>query len=321
MKLFFKNVDFDNFWEDSEYANENYVSETLTLDNIEEAELTLGYKLPKSYIHLMKNQNGGIPKNTCFPTQEKNGYADGYIQISGIYGIGKSKNYSLLGELGSRFMIEEWEYPDIGIMICNTPSAGHEMIMLDYSESQNNSEPKVVYIDQEADFRKITLANNFETFIEGLLPEENFDTSEEDLRKDREKILNGDFSSILQKLVNENQDFDFERIIRKLALDKSFVSSTFAFHSDEISHFIYDILFLLYTRKYKVKDIEDFTKIYETVIAFSDGEFSTQGYAPDFIIGWMKEKIQKKEMNKRFLSGYKFNINYQNKLINKIKLI
>jgi len=31
-------------------------------------------------------------------------------------------------------MKNDWGYPDIGVAICDTPSAGHEMIFLDYRE-------------------------------------------------------------------------------------------------------------------------------------------------------------------------------------------
>ena len=39
---------------------------------------------------------------------------DSHVAITGIMGVDKDKIYSLCGQLGSRFMIEEWGYPDIG---------------------------------------------------------------------------------------------------------------------------------------------------------------------------------------------------------------
>jgi hypothetical protein len=108
MTFIFTNFDVSNFWDTEPYSLE-YTSEPVTDKRIQATEKELGYKLPKSYIELMKVQNGGIPKNCCFPTKEPTSWSTDHIAISGIFGIGNSKTYSLCGELGSRFMIEEWD--------------------------------------------------------------------------------------------------------------------------------------------------------------------------------------------------------------------
>ena len=43
----------------------------------------LGYKLPASYNWLMKQHNGGIPVNTCFPTDRPTSWAGDYVAIAG----------------------------------------------------------------------------------------------------------------------------------------------------------------------------------------------------------------------------------------------
>ena len=106
----FEGFDFTNFWEDSAYALKEYVSETPSDELIASVEQELGYKLPASYIWLMKQHNGGIPVNTCFPTDQTTSWADDHVAITGIFGIGREKTYSLCGEFGSQFMIEEWDY-------------------------------------------------------------------------------------------------------------------------------------------------------------------------------------------------------------------
>lgn len=175
MSSSFDDFDLTDFWEQSEYASTNYVSEPLTDELIESVEQELGYKLPASYIELMKNQNGGIPKDTAFPTAERTSWAEDHAAIHGIMGIGREKDYSLCGETGSRFMIDEWGYPEIGIYFGDCPSAGHDMICLDYRKNGTDGEPQVVHVDQEDDYKITFLAENFTEFIKGLVNEDVFD--------------------------------------------------------------------------------------------------------------------------------------------------
>ena len=166
----FTDFDFSDFWDDCDYSLKQYVEEYPSDDLISSIEQELGYKLPASYIELMKLHNGGMTNKSCYPTNEEE-----YIAITGIMGIGRTKTYSICGELGSQFMIDEWGYPSIGVCICDCPSAGHDMIILDYSNCGKDGEPEVVHIDQESDFEKTFLAKDFETFIRGLVNEDEFD--------------------------------------------------------------------------------------------------------------------------------------------------
>lgn len=175
MKQVFEGFDFTDFWDDNYYARKKYISDAPTDDLIADVEKELGYKLPVSYIWLMKQHNGGIPFKTCFPTDSPTSWSEDHIAITGIYGIGREKDYSLCGELGSRFMIDEWGYPEIGVAICDCPSAGHDMVFLDYRECGPFGEPKVVHIDQESNFKITILAGNFEDFIRGLENAEEYE--------------------------------------------------------------------------------------------------------------------------------------------------
>ena len=171
----FDNFDFSDFWDDDEYAKKNYVDAPPSDELIAEIEEELGYKLPQSYIWLMKQHNGGIPFKTAYPMKEPTGWADDHVCITGIMGIGRNKIYSICGALGSQFMIDEWGYPDIGVAICDCPSAGHDMIFLDYRKCVTQGEPAVVHIDQECDYEITHVADSFEEFICGLVDEEQFE--------------------------------------------------------------------------------------------------------------------------------------------------
>ncbi|MRN53998.1 cell wall assembly protein [Paenibacillus sp. LC-T2] len=156
--------DFSNFWDDSEYALEEYVSEPPTAELIESVEEELVFKLPAFYVAMMKLHNGGIPQNTSYPTG-----AEDYISISGIRGIGRDKKNSLCGASGSRVVIETGGYPEIGVVICDCSSADHGVVMLDYRSSGNDGEPEVVHVGQEKNHKITKLAKNYETFIRGLV--------------------------------------------------------------------------------------------------------------------------------------------------------
>lgn len=170
--------DANDFWEESEYATKEYVGESISQVMIDKVESDLGYKLPASYIALLKSQNGGIPKNTNLPTKEATSWAEDHVALKGIFGLDSKKTCSLLGGLGSEFMKDEWEYPDIGIYICDCPSAGHDMIALDYRECGKAGEPRVVHVDQESSYKITFLANNFEEFIKKLVPDSVYDDGE-----------------------------------------------------------------------------------------------------------------------------------------------
>lgn len=172
---FFVGFDFSEFWD---HYSESYVSAPPSAELIASIEAELGYKLPAAYIWLMQQQNGGIPVNTCCSAPSPTSWAHDHVAITGIFGIGREKSYSLCGSLGSQFMIEEWGYPDIGVAICDCPSAGHDMIFLDYRKCGPQGEPEVVHVDQEFDYTITKLASNFEEFIRKLRPAEDFDSEE-----------------------------------------------------------------------------------------------------------------------------------------------
>ena len=164
-----------SFWERSEYAEKEYVDDPLTPEKIAFVERALGYKLPAAYIALMKSQNGGIPTRTNHRTAKRTSWAKDHIAITGIYAIGSAKPCSLCGEVGSQFWMEEWGYPPIGVYFADCPSAGHDMLCLDYRECGPQGEPAVVHVDQELDYEVTFVAANFEAFIRGLEDDEAFD--------------------------------------------------------------------------------------------------------------------------------------------------
>ena len=142
-----------------------YTGPDLTDVMVEEAEQFLGYSLPRSYVNLLRLRNGGTPRDRCFMTEFPTSWAPDHIEIAGIRGVGGVWGIQTEGPLSSRAMIGEWGYPDIGIVVCDMPSGGHDAVMLDYSRP--GQEPAVTYIDEDRAPRVI--AGTFEAFVDGLV--------------------------------------------------------------------------------------------------------------------------------------------------------
>ncbi len=194
--MFFDGMNLDEIWDDDFDAAilAKYISAPPTDELIASIEAELGYKLPASYVFLMKCHNGGFLRNTVFPTNTPTTWASDHVAVTSILGIGRELSFSLCGELGSQFMIEEWQYPAIGVAIAECPSAGHDMIFLDYRECGPQGEPKVVHVDQENDFAITFLADNFEAFIRGLVHEDDF-VSADDLDADMDTDMDTDMAA------------------------------------------------------------------------------------------------------------------------------
>ena len=185
--------DFDeptDLWDKSERAS-SYIGKPVTDADITNAEQELGYKLPESYKNLIKQQNGGLLNRCICPTSDNTSWASDHAEISSLFGIDKNKE----SIFETKSYQTEWGYPDIGLVIGNTPTAGHTMVFLDYRECGHDGEPSVVIVDQEDDYKTTTLANNFNEFINKLVTRDEFknsDTSDENKYLDDIKSYNDD---------------------------------------------------------------------------------------------------------------------------------
>src|ERR1700760_3646793 len=116
----FDGFDFEGFWDDHPYSLEKYIGAPPSDELIASVEQELGgYRLPAAYVDLARRHNGGLVKRNCHPMKERTGWAEDHVAITGLFAIGHTSKYSLAGRLGSKFMIEEWGYPPIGVVIAD----------------------------------------------------------------------------------------------------------------------------------------------------------------------------------------------------------
>ena len=166
----------DDWWSDSDYARREYTGRPPDDDLVASVEAELGYRLPASYVALMRRRNGGMPRLSCFPTSTDTSWASDHVAVSGIYGIDRDQGWSLCGSHGSRFWIEEWEYPELGVYFADCPSAGHDMFAMDYRLCGPTGEPRIVHVDQESDYAVTVLADSFAEFVRGLRDDSDFES-------------------------------------------------------------------------------------------------------------------------------------------------
>ena len=139
----------ESFDEDNDF----YTGPPLDEDMLGRAEETLGARLPRTYVEVLFHRNGGLLKRRCCPTEFPTSWAASHFEILALLGI--RGDWGIDAPLGSTYLISEWDYPEIGIVICAMPSGGHDAVMLDYSESGPEGEPAVACIDEDRIPRRV----------------------------------------------------------------------------------------------------------------------------------------------------------------------
>lgn len=178
MSTYFGTFDFATFWDNSDYAKEEYVGRKVSPEMLRVVEMELRYSLPPSYLEFISFQNGGIPRFANHRTAERTSWAHDHIAITGIYGVDPMRRSSLLGEVGSKFWSSEWGYPDIGIYFADCPSAGHDMLCMDFTQCGPRGDPRIVHVDQEFDYKITFVAPSFDAFVRGLQPDDAFNAQD-----------------------------------------------------------------------------------------------------------------------------------------------
>lgn len=149
-----------NFFNETEKGRGPPVSREL----IRAAEQKLGLRLPAAYLALLSERNGGTPRRRCFKTSRPTSWARDHIAVQTLLGVGYDDG--LDGQFGSEYMVREWGYPPIGVVVFDTPSGGADTVMLDYSRRGPLHEPRVVYVDEDRSV--LVLADDFAQFTEKL---------------------------------------------------------------------------------------------------------------------------------------------------------
>jgi len=146
-----------------------WIGPPLDAEMVRRAEETLGVRLPRRYVEILRQQNGGVLKDNCCPTSFRTSWAADHFQVDVILGVGYEDGL----DAQSADLIEEWGYPNIGVVFGVTAAAGPDTVMLDYSASGSEGEPAVVYVGEDRVPRRV--ADSFDEFLTSLVSCEQYE--------------------------------------------------------------------------------------------------------------------------------------------------
>lgn len=147
----------------------------LTEEMVARAERRLGYKLPTSYLEVLRVRNGGMLHRRLFRRPAYDGQPAYDFGVFNLYGIGEpagidadefNVNGEATGECLSEALIRGWNFPNVGVVIS---FGGHAGYLLDYSLCGPSGEPRIIWAHSERQpVEAFDVAPDFATFIEGL---------------------------------------------------------------------------------------------------------------------------------------------------------
>ncbi len=143
---------------------------------IVQAEERLGYKLPSSYVAVLRQQNGGLLRRCHFRPRAPRADSLSEFWVHSFYGIGGEEGIDAPGPAFSpsyasmcisEYLIEMWNSPNVGVVIF---WGGHAGYLLDYSHCGRTGEPEVIYVYAECSPKTevFFVAPTFGEFCEGL---------------------------------------------------------------------------------------------------------------------------------------------------------
>lgn len=104
-------------------------------------------------------------------------------------------------------------------------------------------------------------------------------------------MLRGRFSPTLTRLLSKVSELDAAAAIRSIAERVVDAKGHFSLHADPLSRVMYDAQLWLYAKSHPTFTREKFLADYENILTFG-GEFSTGGYAPNFVSDWFDARVK-----------------------------
>lgn len=152
------------FWDPEDNLNP-----PLTDAAIAEAETLLGVKLPAALLDLLRIQNGGFTQGFAFPVATPTSWAANHVPLPELFGIVTDEGVETEGNLLDTLYLGEEDGLPGGLVLLS--GDGDWYLALDY---RRREVPTVSWIDV-VNGEDLVLADSFEAFVEGLVPEGDFE--------------------------------------------------------------------------------------------------------------------------------------------------
>ena len=124
-----------------------------------------GVKLPGEYIKFAGTKRSWVVMlPPCDADSTKYYFSDGFYELGELFGVEPDKHRSIFNSPG---LVSEWKLPKELVLI---DGDGHTWLALDYRDSK--TEPKVIVIESDSS-NFLVVANNFDDFVQALLPYES----------------------------------------------------------------------------------------------------------------------------------------------------
>lgn len=161
-------LDLEHFWEDEHPQAQTYRSADFDDAQLKQIEEVLEVKLPESYVALMRTHNGGIPHRRVLTLPPSDFNLPEQMQIQGIWGIGQKLPYAIASTPSLILHNSLASTLKPCVVIANCVELAHFVIALDYRIHGPQKAPAVTLVNSQNPTEVLTLADNFESFIDAL---------------------------------------------------------------------------------------------------------------------------------------------------------
>ncbi len=136
----------------------------LTDEDVRYAELQLGVNLPRSYVALLRRQNGGYTMGLAVQVPLTRGLGADILELSDFNGVVVDPSCrSAFNILKSPVWTSEWDLPERQVLLAGD---GHWWLSLDY---RDGVQPSVQLLCPGFD-EDVIVADTFDAFLEKLMP-------------------------------------------------------------------------------------------------------------------------------------------------------